>query len=365
MNRIIILIFFISIIFIPSCGNENNACNNHDFDEKAMLENMADVVVVPAFSIVRNFAGSLDSAIQAFCNEPSIASLFNAKVAFWALYEEWQKAEQFNFGPSEDIQLNSKINNFPVSEVLLEANVSAGSYDLEAPNNFYSGLPALDYLLFGLAETEDLIIEKYTNDPLSENYQQYLKDVMQSVLNNITTVHNEWEQNYRDVFVNNTGRADGSSLSLLINSLSQNYERTRRERLGIPSGLQDIELDAIPDAVEGYHSRHSLNLLKANINATKRFFTGWTGQGLDDYLNTIDARKEQELLATIINQNFDNILAVLNNIPEPLSESIVNSPQLVQDAYVPMANQLIYLKTDMPSALCVSITYVDNASDSD
>ncbi len=365
MSKNIAYIILVSILIFASCKNDSNSCGNNDFDQEALFANLADNLIIPSFQTAKNTASQLDNDIINFINNPSQANLENARQSFGTAYLQWQRIEPFSFGPSETVQLNNKLNNFPVAEVLLEANISAGTYNLESFDNYYSGFPALDYLLYGVGETDADIISKYTMDTNTEGYKTYLSDVSTLILNQLTLVSDDWRDNYRAGFVSNTGTAAGTSLSQIINSINENFEKTRRARLGIPSGFQDIELDALPEEVEAFYSGLSLQLLKANINASKEYFTGGNGVGLDDLLNENEARKENELLSTIIKNQYDSILSELNNIPEPLSMSIINSSSTVQNAYVPLANQLIYLKTDMPSVLCVSITYVDNASDSD
>ncbi|MCB0614576.1 MAG: peptidase M75, partial [Phaeodactylibacter sp.] len=58
-------------------------------------------------------------------------------------------------------------------------------------------------------------------------------------------------------------------------------------------------------------------------------------------------------------------LDALSLVQAPLSGAIEGNNERVVNAYNEITRQLVNIKTDMPSVLCVSITYVDNASDSD
>ncbi len=49
-------------------------------------------------------------------------------------------------------------------------------------------------------------------------------------------------------------------------------------------------------------------------------------------------------------------------VPDPLSNSIVNSQAVVNAAYLEIQKLVVLLKTDMPSSLGVLITYEDNDS---
>ena len=74
---------------------------------------------------------------------------------------KWQKVEMFNIGKAEEIYFSSTMNVYPANESRIESNVLSGEYDLSNPNNNTAqGFPALDYLLYGIGETENEIILK-------------------------------------------------------------------------------------------------------------------------------------------------------------------------------------------------------------
>lgn len=365
MRNIYILTLLTAILFSTSCDKGSNSSCNADYDQVALFNNMTNEVIIPSFTRTKNSVSDLDMKIDAFTNELSIGNLNNIRGSFKIAYLDWQSTEYFSFGPSEAVQLNSKMNNFPVNAALLEANISNGNYSLDSPDNYYSGFPALDYLLYGVGADDDAILAKYTSDENAQRYLDYLNGVIDLMTTNINVVHDEWTSNYKANFISNEGTADGTSISLILNSLNENFEKTRRARLGIPSGFHELNVPAFPDKVEAYYSRFSLELLKENIQSAKDYFNGLNGEGIDDYLAFADVLKENVRLETAINNQFDATINSLDLITGTLSSSIVNSPDLIQDAYVPLANQIVLLKTDTPSALCVSITYIDNASDSD
>ena len=368
MRRNITLLFnlFIIILIMFSCDNKPNesACMG-DYDQQALYTNLADNLIIPSFQSLQTSTSNLDTEIAAFIDEPTTEKLTAARTAFRTTYVAWQKVEYFNFGPSEAVQLNTRINNFPLNAALLEANVSMGQYNLDSPDNYYSGLPALDYLLYGLEEDNNAIINKYTTGENAAAYREYLLAVIALIKNKINTVNNNWQNTYRDDFVRNTGTADGTAIGLILNSLNENFEKTRRDRLGIPSGFHDINVPAFPERVEAFYSGLSLELLKVNMQTAKDYFNGINGEGVDDYLEFAGVKKEGINLEDAINNQFDAIINNINSIPETLSNSMLNETEKIQNAYVPLANQVVNLKTDTPSALCVSITYIDNASDSD
>ena len=86
---------------------------------------------------------------------------------------------------------------------------------------------------------------------------------------------------------------------------------------------------------------------------------------LDDYmdltlvLNTV----EITIYRLKINNQFDDILAELNNLNDPLSSEILTNKPAVSQTYTKLQELVPLLKVDMTSALGVLITYQDNDGD--
>jgi uncharacterized protein len=69
------------------------------------------------------------------------------------------------------------------------------------------------------------------------------------------------------------------------------------------------------------------------------------------------------LLSERINQQVNEARLALTLITSPLSEAIVNDPEIVENAYNELQQVVVLLKTDMISALGVSVTSTDNDGD--
>ena len=93
--------------------------------------------------------------------------------------------------------------------------------------------------------------------------------------------------------------------------------------------------------------------------------TGENRLGLDDYLATIGAQKNGQSLNQIIQTQFTAAQSALNALSGKLSDAVDNNTSTVETAYNELSKQLVNIKTDMPSVMCISITYIDNPSDSD
>ncbi|NJN76974.1 MAG: imelysin family protein [Saprospiraceae bacterium] len=269
----------------------------------------------------------------------------------------------YEFGPAAEVFLQNSINNFPLDTAIVHQKIQNSDYDFTSPDAYDKGFPALDYLLFGIGNDDAEIINK-----LSTNVQikTYFDKVLEDIKTRVEATATGWET-YRATFIANTGTAAGSSLSLIVNSFNQNYEYIKRDKLGIPSGVLTLGFTN-PTKVEAYYGKNSTTLALTALEISRQLYKGKDGLGLDDYLQAIGTKKGDKTLDAVIQEQFEIAIQevyLLGLGNTPLSEIVENEPNRVVNAYNEVTKQLINIKTDMPSVLCVSITYIDNPSDSD
>lgn len=367
MKKLFFSILLLSaLIAFNACDNtQENPCEN-DFDQKAMFMNMANNLIIPAFTDLKTKVDAMSTSTTTFSTTPNQANLDGLRATWFDAYLSWQSAAQYNFGPAEAVFLRSSVNNFPLNINETNANITSGTYDFDMPDAYDKGFPALDYLLYGIGTNDTEILEKFTTNTDAAKYIQYLTDLVADIKTRVDHTHNGWtSSNYDETFNNNTGTAAGTSLSLVVNNLNENYELIKREKIGIPSGVLTLGFTN-PDKTEAYFSGRSLELAEAALEATEQFYLGGNGIGLDDFLIAIDAKKsnDEPLNEAIANQ-FSIAKAALAALSGKLSDEVDDNTAKVENAYNELSAQLINIKTDLPSVLCVSITYIDNPSDSD
>lgn len=282
---------------------------------------------------------------------------------------DWQKIEAFSFGPAEAQDLRGSFNYFPCDTNQVLSNIASGSYDLSLGEIYTKGLPALDYLLHGLGSDATSILSAFTDPTNGPARLNYLEAIVLDMKPRMDAVHSAWMGSYRTEFVQNTGKAAGTSLSLIINGLNQHFEWIKRDKLGLPSGVLTLMIPN-PDKVEAYYGGYSKALAVEALQASKDLFEGRTpagfdGLGLDDYLAAAGAVKSGVALEALIESVYQSGIDELSALVDPLSQTIETDAAPVVDAYNEIVKNLVNLKTDMPSVLCVAITYIDNPSDSD
>jgi hypothetical protein len=339
---------------LSSCKEPQEAEPVDTFDKEAMLANLADELIVPAYESAASDAEVLKAAVDAFEAFPSAENLDAAREACSALQLQWQSIAPYELGPAADENLRRTVNTFPADTTQIERNIREQLTDLStASNTDAKGLPALDYLLFGPRShgsnwSADRLIQVRLNAEL--------------VFEEISAVNEAWKTSYRDEFVRNLGNDVGSSLGQLVNELNYEFELVKNARVGIPLGKKSLGVPQ-EEKVEAYYAEQSLANIEAALNAQKNIFRGADGLGLDDYLDHLDARYGEGLLSTAIIEQFDEVLTSTASISEPLPEAIQNNPGQVDDLHTKLQNLVVLLKTDMPSQLGVQITYQDNDGD--
>jgi predicted lipoprotein len=360
--KITSVLFF--VLLITACGPDepvSTGCET-EFDQEGMFANIADNLIIPAYANLKNEVDDLAEKNITFQANPNTATLAEIRLAFYNAYRSWQTASPYIFGPSEEVFLFNSVNNFPLNVAETEAKITDENYDFTSPDAFDKGFPAIDYLLYGIGNDEIEIINQFVNEP---KYLAYLDKVIEDIKTRVDATATGWND-YKATFVTNTGTAAGSSLSLIVNAFNQSYEYIKREKLGVPSGVLTLGFTN-PTKVEAFYSGNSVALANAALAANFQFYLGGNGLGLDDYLAAIGTMKGDKTLDAAIQEQYQIAINTVQDLgtTTPLSELVETETNEVVNAYNEVTKQLINIKTDMPSVLCVSITYIDNPSDAD
>jgi predicted lipoprotein len=354
--------------FLSSCKDDNQkftpSCIS-EYDISPLLVNYVDEIIIPR---LESFDKQFDECYQEgenFIDNPQLENLIQFRMEYIAVYKLWQTVSAFSFGPGEDVFWVSSFNNFPLNESKVLLDVQDGKMDFSSPDDYNKGLPLLDFFLYGLSDSEEGILDSFS---INNAYGIYTKAVLDDMDKKLDDVIGNW-QSYANEFKQKTGTTDGQSINLLVNTLNKDYEYIKRNKIGIPSGVLSLGFTN-PREVESYHSGQSLELAKTAIQSSKDLFLGTKfdgidGEGLEEILRSIGADKNGVSLADVIINQYDIALERINAIEETLQESVDDDKQNVIDAYNALSEQVIYLKSDMPSVMCIPITYVDNPSDSD
>jgi uncharacterized protein len=348
----------------PGTGNNNG--------KDSILLNIGNNIILPAYLNLSADVNSLDSSIIDFNAGPNATKLSSVQGLFKNAYLAWHAVSPYNyFGPAYTAQpVLSAINIFPTSVTTIDSNIHVDNDNLNTfANTAAKGFPALDYLLFGAGAGT---LTGYTSDLEAANRQRYLAAVSADIKSEVNAILNGWSAsggNYISTFINGTGNSVSSSLGLLINSMDQDFEILKNDCLGIPLGKIPVGTisPVLPNEVEAYYSGISAQLAVAQLKTEQGIFlgagTGGNGLGLINYLIAANAKYGSGLLSDTIKAAFATDITDLQAIPDPLSQTIQTNPAGANAAFSQSQKLVAQLKTDMPSALGVLITYGDNDGD--
>ena len=382
MRRIWGALVLLTLIWACSSDNESGSVTSDDIDPSSgpttetfargpMLTNWADNIIIPAYTDFSEKLSILSTSLETFKLEGSEANLVILRAAWMEAYKAWQHVDMFEIGPAEVVGLRLSLNAYPTDTTIIESNASMTDYDLKLPSNRVAkGFPALDYLMNGLGETDADIVAKLSSGTTQANYFVYMDAVLGDMQELTDEVLLEWQQGYRDTFVNNDGASATASVDRFVNEYIFYYEKfLRAGKMGIPLGV--FSGNTLPGNLEAYYDTDvSKALFLEGLNASQNFFNGKhftsqeTSESLASYLDALNAVKGGVDLTQIINDQFDTAreqVTALGTFREEIENNDPPSSMLL--AYDEVQRIVPLLKVDMVSAMSISIAFVDSDGD--
>jgi uncharacterized protein len=337
------------------------------FDKGPLLTNMADNLVLPQYNTLNSSLDTLNAYWLQFKSNKNVANLLVLRAKFLESYKKYERVSLFEFGPAETELIRGNLNTFPADTTQIRANIVAGSWTLAAANNTDAkGFPALDYLLYGKNVSDSGMVYYFASSAEATTRTQYAEDLLGEIKTKIASVITQWSS-YRNTFVTNLSSDIGSSLGMLVNQLNYELELTKNPRIGIPLGKQTLGI-ALPHKCEGFYGKYSLQLINETLQNVENVYRGRSvsgadGIGCDDYLSHLGVQHSNGPLNTVILNQFAVCYTKLAALNDPLSDEVTNNAAAVDAAYLAIQQLVVYLKTDMPSAFGIIITYQDTDGD--
>lgn len=335
------------------------------FDKQAMLNNMADNVILPAYNAFKISLDSLITSYNIFKTTGTQSDFQVVKQKFHVAYFKYQRIDLFELGPAETIGIRNNFNIFPTDSVQIKSNINSGNYNLETVANLDAkGFPALDYLFYGNNAPEIGIVQSFTT---SANKKQYVSDLLSEMSSKINTVISGWDS-YKGTFTSSLGTDIGSSIGFLVNQVNYQLDFLKNSKIGIPLGKKSLGV-VLPEKCEAYYSSvYSLQYAQESLNLIENTYRGRSvsgddGKGFDDYLDHLKVQHGSNALTADINTQFAAARTKLAAVQNPLSAQMQANSATVDAAYMELVKLLVLLKTDLPSALGVVITYQDGDGD--
>jgi len=368
-----IAFLFCITLAVFSCSTDDNSMATDDssdsFDRGAMLVNWADNIIVPSYQAFATETSSLKTEVTAFTSNPTEEQLTVLRQAWEASYLSFQNVSIFEIGRAEEVRFRSRMNTYPVNTSEIGDFIASGTFDLAVPStNDAQGFPAMDYILYGLGTSAE-IVAFFSTNANAEGYKNYLNELATSInfLAQDTLIF--WTSGFRDDFVENDGTTASASVDKLTNDFILYYEKSLRAgKVGIPAGV--FSNDPLPGNVEGFYRKNlSKQLALEALDANLRFFngassiTGQTGSSYSSYLDFLNTIKNGEDLSSLITAQFATSRASLSGLDNNFVTQIESNNVAMLDSYDELQRNVILLKVDMLQALSIDVDFVDTDGD--
>ena len=368
-NSIVIIDNTSSNTSSSTTSSETTSTTPAEFDRGAMLAFWADNIIVPSLESFNESLFQLLEATNSFIDNPDQEKLSQLREKWLTAYKSWQFVEMFDIGKAEEIYFKNRLNLYPVNRDRVDSNIESDSYDLDEPENFTSqGFPAIDYLLFGIGENDDSIVSKYLVSDSS--HSKYLKDVVSKAVELTNIVKVDWEEGYRNTFVELTDNTATSSINKLTNDFIYYYEKGfRAHKIGIPAGV--FSGGPLPDRVEAYYGRiYSRVLAIEAANAVDNFFNGRSyidnedvGLSLKSYLDFVEGDSVSSKLSDEIDAQIAASIESIGSLKENFVDQVNENNIEMLKTYDVIQAGVVMLKVDMLQKLNISVDYVDADGD--
>ncbi|PZD79489.1 imelysin family protein [Mesonia sp. K7] len=366
------IILILSVLFLAACtDDESSGSSSDNYDRSVLLTNWADNIILPSYANYVEKIEVLATASAQFVTEASLANLNALRQAYQDAYIAFQQISMFEIGPAESLDFRSYTNTYPTNATAIDGIVKAHEYpNLELPSTRdKQGFPALDFLLYGIETSDQAIVNAYATGEFKETYTYYLNAVVERIQTLGNEVNNQWNNSFRDEFVNNTSSSSTGAVDKMANDFIIHYEKfVRSGKVGIPAGVFSGNIE--PQTVESYYNpEFSKTLLLTALTASKDFFEGkhtlhnMQGESFKSYLDFLNTIKEGEDLSALIVNQYQESLQLANQLNDNLVFEVENNNSKMLETYESMQKNVVFLKLDMLQALSISVDYVDTDGD--
>ena len=305
-----------------------------DINIENLLVNQINEIIIPTIEAYQRGMDGLLNSVQQFTAEISQSNLESLRSSYLEANLYYQAAAVHNYFATANLDLVNTSNLYPVDVALLEEFIETATYNFNsAPQQRANGFPAMDYLLYGLADP----IVSFSGSPLTATYLLELTTAMKDKADLLVE---RWTGELLQNFVDNGGVELGSSLSVQLNDIMFYYEdHVRGNKVGIPIGRlgpNDTPFESDQTKIEAYYQSLvdgnedvALGMVRAAIEEMEDIYLGtgvseMNGVGYDDLLLGIDQQSlDQDIKAQyqeIYNQ-IDNRTVIVGD------ESLYNSVQ--------------------------------------
>lgn len=311
------------------------------------LDNIANIgtnVITETYLELANKALILHNEVVGLEADRTVSNLDITKNAWRDARVPWELSEGFLFGPVDTKAIDPSIDSWPVNKVDLD-NVLASNDELtetyiDALIGELKGFHVIEYLLWG--EDGNKQIGDFTDRQF-----EYLLAVTENLAKKTNVLANSWSSE-GDNFVLNFTKAGTSesiyvsergALQELVQGLVVIADEVANGKIGDPFSQQDLNLE------ESKFSHNSKNDFANNIRSISNVYNGKfniSGPGIYDIV-----KSEDSALADRLNDEINEAIVAIDNIPGTFSDAIFTNKEAVQNAQNKVAVIKVTFESDV------------------
>lgn len=351
-----------------------------------MVRNIINDAILPLHAQFETGALALREAIREFDASPNLETLAAVQDAWRTASDAWAGCQLFS---SQEVMLiQNQISKWPTKVEFIEKFIAEeetlNATFIASIGSSSKGLPAIEYLIFDADFGSEQILGKMTDGTSGEKRRSYLAALADHLYDNAITARAHWEiKPTADGTLGSIGQLLATAestgdvepiMQILMNGMSEQLEDILNLNL---RGIVNAEL-GMTIKVEAPYSNYSLSHVAKYVEAFQLTYAGGANAdaiGLDDYLDFLEIEYSDELmsahiqtptpdhkgkpLSEVVYARIDELLGALEQVEEPLPDTIVSAPQTVQDAYDAALRLLILVRVDMVNNFGVTLTFND------
>lgn len=335
------------------CAGYAGACKPHS-TRQSVVEELVASVLVPDVRGLKAPSNQLANALSRLAQEPQ--TLPAAQRAFVAALFAWQRVYAFRVGPVVESNALFRSTFWPPRATSME-RVLTGTEPvdgalIEQLGVDAKGLFALELMLFGKPSTVEHVYFQGARAQRDGAFAAALGRDLQQRAHAANTLLGDGK-----TFATRFASAQPDGVFQLVNLLVETSETLAVDRLGYARTLHE-QRRLVPGAVPGGLSGVSADILITWLTVMQRIYLGAHNDGLSLLVQQVAPATDQRARAT-----FQAALQDVRALAGALESSVSKSPALAEKAAQSTRALEVLLKTELASALGVTISIVSGDGD--
>lgn len=317
------------VFTFTSCKKDEPSVSSPKASYAQNISNIGTNVITETYKELANKAAILHSDVTNLKNAQTASNLDIARGSWRDTRVPWEKSEGFLFGPVDTKGIDPAIDSWPVNKIDLDAVLSSSDVlsesFIDALAGELKGFHTIEYLLWGGTGNKQI------GDFTAREFE-YLLGATENLKNKTKVLADSWDPAGDNYVKNLTKAGTSSSIYLTEKSALQEFvqgmigiaDEVANGKINDPLSQQDLSKE------ESQFSHNSKNDFANNVRSISNIYNGKFnigGLGIYDIVKTKD-----EALANRLNNEINEAITAIDNIPGTFSEAVFNSQSAVNEA---------------------------------